>query len=48
MKTQHSSFCDELFQRTPKKSSVKPAPTYIGTAPSSWSGYISITGRNRR
>lgn len=48
MKTQHSSFCDELFQRTPKKSSVKPAPTYSGTAPSSWSGYISITGRNRR
>ncbi len=48
MKTQHSSFCDELFQRTPKKSSVKPAPTYSGTAPSSWGGYISITGRNRR
>lgn len=48
MKTQHSSFCDELFRRTPKKSSVKPAPTYSGTAPSSWSGYISITGRNRR
>ena len=48
MKTQHSVFCDELFQRTPKKSSVKPAPTYSGTAPSSWSGYISITGRNRR
>ena len=48
MKTQHSSFCDELFQRTPKKSSVKPAPAYSGTAPSSWSGYISITGRNRR
>ena len=48
MKTQHSAFCDELFQRTPKKSSVKPAPTYSGTAPSSWSGYISITGRNRR
>lgn len=48
MKTQHSSFCDELFQRMPKKSSVKPAPTYSGTAPSSWSGYISITGRNRR
>ena len=48
MKTQHSTFCDELFQRTPKKSSVKPAPTYSGTAPSSWSGYISITGRNRR
>ena len=48
MKTQHSSFCDELFQRTPKKSSVKPAPTYSGTALSSWSGYISITGRNRR
>lgn len=48
IKTQHSSFCDELFQRTPKKSSVKPAPTYSGTAPSSWSGYISITGRNRR
>lgn len=48
MKTQHSSFCDELFQRTPKKSSVKPAPTYSGTAPSSWSGYIRITGRNRR
>ncbi|MDO5834532.1 MAG: ATP-dependent helicase [Lachnospiraceae bacterium] len=48
MKTQHSAFCDELFQRTPKKSSVKPAPTYSGTAPSSWSGYTSITGRNRR
>lgn len=48
IKTQHSAFCDELFQRTPKKSSVKPAPTYSGTAPSSWSGYISITGRNRR
>lgn len=48
MKTQHSAFCDELFRRTPKKSSVKPAPTYSGTAPSSWSGYISITGRNRR
>lgn len=48
MKNQHSAFCDELFQRTPKKSSVKPAPTYSGTAPSSWSGYISITGRNRR
>lgn len=48
MKTQHSSICDELFQRMPKKSSVKPAPTYSGTAPSSWSGYISITGRNRR
>ena len=48
MKTQHSAFCDELFQRTPKKSSVKPAPTYGGTAPSSWGGYISITGRNRR
>ena len=48
MKTQHSSFCDELFQRMPKKSSVTPAPTYSGTAPSSWSGYISITGRNRR
>ena len=48
MKTQHSAFCDELFQRTPKKSSVKPAPTYSGTAPSSWGGYISITGRNRR
>ena len=48
MKTQHSAFCDELFQRTPKKSSVKPGPTYSGTAPSSWSGYISITGRNRR
>lgn len=48
MKTQHSAFCDELFQRTPKKSSVKPAPAYSGTAPSSWSGYISITGRNRR
>lgn len=48
MKTQHSAFCDELFQRTPKKSSVKPAPTYSGTAPSSWSGYISISGRNRR
>ena len=48
MKNQHSSFCDELFQRMPKKSSVKPAPTYSGTAPSSWSGYISITGRNRR
>lgn len=48
IKTHHSSFCDELFQRTPKKSSVKPAPTYSGTAPSSWSGYISITGRNRR
>ena len=48
MKTQHSSFCDELFQRMPKKSSVKPAPVYSGTAPSSWSGYISITGRNRR
>lgn len=48
IKTHHSSFCDELFLRTPKKSSVKPAPTYSGTAPSSWSGYISITGRNRR
>lgn len=48
MKTQHSAFCDELFQRTPKKSSVKPAPTYSVTAPSSWGGYISITGRNRR
>lgn len=48
MKTQHSAFCDELFQRTPKKSNVKPAPTYSGTAPSSWGGYISITGRNRR
>ena len=48
MKTQHSAFCDELFQRMPKKSSVKPAPTYSGTAPSSWGGYISITGRNRR
>lgn len=48
MKTQHSAFCDELFRRTPKKSSVKPAPTYSGTAPSSWGGYISITGRNRR
>ena len=48
MKTQHSAFCDELFQRTPKKSSVKPTPTYSGTAPSSWGGYISITGRNRR
>lgn len=48
IKTQHSGFCDELFQRTPKKSSVKPAPAYSGTAPSSWSGYISITGRNRR
>ena len=48
MKTQHSAFCDELFRRTPKKSSVKPDPTYSGTAPSSWSGYISITGRNRR
>lgn len=48
MKTQHSAFCDELFQRTPKKSSVKPAPTYSGTAPSSWGGYISIAGRNRR
>ena len=48
MKTQHSSFCDELFQRIPKKSSVKPTPTYSGTAPSSWGGYISITGRNRR
>lgn len=48
MKTQHSSFCDELFRRTPKKSSVKPASTYSGTVPSSWSGYISITGRNRR
>lgn len=48
IKTHHSSFCDELFQRTPKKSSVKPAPAYSGTAPSSWSGYISITGRNRR
>ena len=48
MKTQHSAFCDELFQRTPKKSSVKPSPTYSGTAPSSWSGYISITGRSRR
>ena len=48
MKTQHSAFCDELFQRTPKKSSVKSAPTYSGTAPSSWGGYISITGRNRR
>ena len=48
MKTQHSAFCDELFQRMPKKSSVQPAPTYSGTAPSSWSGYISITGRNRR
>ena len=48
MKTQHSAFCDELFQRTPKKSSVKLTPTYSGTAPSSWGGYISITGRNRR
>ena len=48
MKTQHSAFCDELFQRTPKKSSVKPAPAYSGTAPSSWGGYISIAGRNRR
>ncbi len=48
IKTQHSSFCDELFQRMPKKSSVKPAPAYSGTAPSSWGGYISITGRNRR
>ena len=48
MKTQHSSFCDELFLRTPKKTSVKPAPAYSGTAPSSWGGYISITGRNRR
>ena len=48
MKTQHSSFCDELFQRIPKKSSVKPTPTYSGTALSSWGGYISITGRNRR
>ena len=48
MKTQHSAFCDELFQRTPKKGSVKPTPTYSGTAPSSWGGYISITGRNRR
>ena len=48
MKTQHSAFCDELFQRTPKKSSEKPAPTYSGTAPSSWGGYISISGRNRR
>lgn len=48
IKTHHSSFCDELFQRTLKKSSVKPAPAYSGTAPSSWSGYISITGRNRR
>ena len=47
IKTQHSAFCDELFQRTPKKSSVKPAPAYSGIAPSSWSGYISITGRNR-
>lgn len=48
MKTQHSAFCDELFQRTPKKSSVKPTTAYRGTAPSSWGGYISITGRNRR
>ena len=48
MKTQHSSFCDELFQRTPKKSSVQPTTAYRGTAPSSWGGYISITGRNRR
>ena len=48
MKTQHSAFCDELFLRTLKKSSVKPAPAYSGTAPSSWGGYISITGRNRR
>lgn len=48
MKTQHSAFCDELFLRTPKKSSVKPASAYSGTAPSSWGGYISITGRNRR
>ena len=48
MKTQHSTFCDEIFQRTPKKTSVKTTPTYSGTAPSSWSGYISITGRNRR
>ena len=48
MKTQHSSFCDELFQRPPKKTSVKPAPAYSGTAPSSWGGYISISGRNRR
>ena len=48
MKTQHSSFCDELFQRTPKKTSVKPTPAYSGTAPSSWGGYISISGRNRR
>lgn len=48
MKTQHASFCDELFLRTPKKTSVKPTPTYSGTAPSSWGGYISITGRNRR
>ena len=47
IKTQHSAFCNELFQRTPKKSSVKPAPAYSGTAPSSWGGYISITGRNR-
>ena len=48
MKTQHSSFCDELFLRTPKKTGVKPTPAYSGTAPSSWGGYISITGRNRR
>ena len=48
MKTQHSTFCDEIFQRAPKKTSVKTTPTYSGTAPSSWSGYISITGRNRR
>ena len=48
MKTQHASFCDELFLRTPKKTSVKPAPAYSGTAPSSWGGYTSISGRNRR
>ena len=48
MKNQHSAFCDELFQRTPKKSSMKPASAYSGTAPSSWGGYISISGRNRR
>lgn len=48
MKTQHSAFCDELFLRTPKKSSVQPTTAYRGTAPSSWGGYISISGRNRR
>ena len=48
MKNQHSAFCDELFLRTPKKSSVQPTTAYRGTAPSSWGGYISISGRNRR